>query len=201
VLQLQQVVGLSALKAGAALIPMTVILLAGSSWSGALGKRIGARVPLSVGAAVTATGALLLVGVGAGATYWRDVFGPVVLMGIGMTLLVAPLTATVLAAAPDRLAGVASGINNAVARSGSLLAVAALPLAAGLTGDEYGNPGAFTDSYRIAMFICAGLFALGAVVSFVLLPRRRSSAVAPNAAEPANRADLRGHPAPATPER
>ena len=64
-------------------------------------------------------------GVDAGASYWRDVFGPVVLMGIGMTLLVAPLTATVLAAAPDRLAGVASGVNNAVARSGSLLAVAA----------------------------------------------------------------------------
>ena len=194
VLQLQQVVGLSALRAGAALIPMTLILLAGSSFSGALGKRIGARLPLSVGAAVTAAGALLLVGVDAGANYWRDVFGPVVLMGIGMTLLVAPLTATVLAAAPDRLAGVASGINNAVARSGSLLAVAALPLVAGLTGDEYGNPAAFTSSYRIAMIICAGLFALGAGLSFALLPRRRSAAVVPPDDGRARPTDLRAHP-------
>jgi EmrB/QacA subfamily drug resistance transporter len=197
VLQLQQVVGFSALEAGAALIPMTLILLGGSSQSGALGKRIGARMPLSVGAAITAIGALLLVGVSAGANYWRDVFGPVVLMGIGMTLLVAPLTATVLAAAPDRVAGVASGINNAVARSGSLLAVAALPLVAGLSGDEYGNPAAFTHSYRIAMMICAGLFALGAVLSFALLPRRGSSALAPSSDDrPARRAGFRSRPTP-----
>ena len=196
VLQLQQVVGFSALQAGAALIPMTLILLAGSSLSGALGKRIGARLPLSIGAAVTATGALLLVGVDAGASYWRDVFGPVVLMGIGMTLTVAPLTATVLAAAPDRLAGVASGINNGVARSGSLLAVAALPLVAGLTGDEYGNPAAFTHSYRIAMTICTGLFVLGAGLSFVLLPRRRSAVVVvvPPDHDRARPADLHAHP-------
>jgi EmrB/QacA subfamily drug resistance transporter len=197
VLQLQQVVGFSALEAGAALIPMTLVLLGGSSQSGALGKRIGARIPLSVGAAITAIGALLLVGVSAGANYWRDVFGPVVLMGIGMTLLVAPLTATVLAAAPDRVAGVASGINNAVARSGSLLAVAALPLVAGLSGDEYGNPAAFTHSYRIAMMICAGLFALGAVLSFTLLPRRGSSALAqPTEDRPARRAGFGARPAP-----
>jgi EmrB/QacA subfamily drug resistance transporter len=197
VLQLQQVVGFSALEAGAALIPMTLILLAGSSPAGALGKRIGARLPLSIGAAITAIGALLLVRVGAGANYWRDVFGPVVLMGMGMTLLVAPLTATVLAAAPDRVAGVASGINNAVARSGSLLAVAALPLVAGLTGDEYGNPVAFTHSYRIAMMICAALFALGAVLSFVLLPRRGSSTLAqPTDGEPARPVGFRARPAP-----
>ncbi len=194
VLQLQQVVGLSALEAGAALIPMTLILLAGSSVTGALGKRIGARLPLSVGPAVTATGALLLVRVGVGANYWRDVFGPVVLMGIGMTLLVAPLTATVLAAAPDRLVGVASGINNAVARSGSLLAVAALPLVTALTGDEYGNPAVVTHSYRIAMMICAGLFALGAGLSFVALPRRRSAVVVSPDDGRARRTDLHAHP-------
>jgi EmrB/QacA subfamily drug resistance transporter len=175
VLQLQQVAGYSALQAGAALVPMTLVLLAGSARAGAIGKRVGARLPLALGATLTAVGALLLVNVGAGASYWRDVFGPVVLMGVGMTMLVAPLTATVLAAAPDSLAGVASGINNAVARSGSLLAIAALPLAAGLSGGEYGDPAAVQHSYRIAMMICAALFALGAVLAFVLLPRRRAT--------------------------
>jgi EmrB/QacA subfamily drug resistance transporter len=175
VLQLQQVAGYSALQAGAALVPMTLVLLAGSAQAGAIGKRVGARLPLSLGAALTAVGALLLVNVGAGVSYWRDVFGPVVLMGVGMTMLVAPLTATVLAAAPDSLAGVASGINNAVARSGSLLAIAALPLVAGLSGGEYGEPAAVQHSYRIAMMICAALFALGAVLAFALLPRRHTS--------------------------
>lgn len=172
VLQLQVVAGFSALQAGAATTPMTLTLLAGSSRAGDLGKRIGARLPLTIGAALTAIAVALLVRVGADTNYWRDVLGPIVLAGIGMTLLVAPLTATVLAAAPNHLAGVASGINNAVARSGSLLAVAALPLLAGLAGDEYGDPAAFNHSYRIAILICAGLLAAGAVVSFVLLPAK-----------------------------
>jgi EmrB/QacA subfamily drug resistance transporter len=172
VLQLQEVSGFSAVQAGAAAIPMTLILLAGSSRAGALGKRIGARVPISLGAALAAAGFALLIPVGADASYWRDVFGPIVLAGIGITLLVAPLTATVLAAAPTALSGVASGINNAVARTGSLLAVAALPLVAGLSGQEYGQPGAFTHAYRIAIGICAGLLALSSVLAFTLLPRR-----------------------------
>jgi hypothetical protein len=92
---------------------------------------------------------------------------------------------------------VASGFNNAVARSGSLLAVAALPLVAGLSGDEYGNPAAFTHSYRIAMMICAGLFALGAVLSFALLPRRGASALAQSSEDqPARRAGFGTRPAP-----
>ncbi len=118
-------------------------------------------------------GALLLVRVGPGASYWRDVFGPVVLLGAGMTLVVAPLTATVLAAAPTSLAGVASGINNAVARSGSLLAVAALPLAGGMTGEAYGDPAAVNHAYRLAMMVCGVLYAVSAVLSWTLLPRGR----------------------------
>jgi EmrB/QacA subfamily drug resistance transporter len=173
--QLQVVTGFSAFEAGASAIPVTLILLLGSSRAGALGKRIGARIPLSLGAAVAAVGFALLVRVGADSTYWRDVFGPLVVAGLGITLLVAPLTSTVLAAAPNPLAGVASGINNAVARSGSLLAVAALPLVAGLSGDEYGQPAAFNHAYRIAILSCAGLLAVSAVVAFVLLPRHRGT--------------------------
>ncbi len=174
VLQLQVVTGFSAFEAGAASIPMTVILLLGSSKAGELGKRVGARLPLAVGSALTAIAVALLARVGADASYWRDIFGPIVLAGVGLTLLVAPLTSTVLAAAPNELAGVASGINNAVARSGSLLAIAALPLVAGLAGDEYGDPGAFGHAYRVAILICAGLMAAGAVLSFVALPRGAS---------------------------
>jgi hypothetical protein len=131
----------------------------------------------------------LLIRVGFDSSYWRDVFGPIVLAGIGLTLLVAPLTSTVLAAAPQPLAGLASGINNAVARSGSLLAVAALPLVAGLSGDDYSDPVAFNHSYRIAMGICAGLLAVGSVVSWFLLPKRSAPApadpVAPTVGPPA----------------
>lgn len=177
ILQLQQVAGFSALEAGAATVPMTVLLLLGSSRAGALGKRVGARLPLAIGTAVTGVGVLLLVRVGADASYWRDVFGPIVLIGLGLTLLVAPLTSTVLAAAPTPLAGVASGINNAVARSGSLLAVAALPLVAGLAGTDYGNPSALSHAYRMAMLICVGLFAVGSVLSLVFLPSRSTKQV------------------------
>ena len=175
VLQLQVVSGFSALEAGAATIPMLVILLLGSSRAGALGKRIGARLPIGIGATVAAIGFALLIGVGSDVNYWRDVFGPIVVAGLGLTLLVAPLTATVLAAAPNNLAGVASGINNAVARSGSLLAVAALPLVAGLSGEAYGNPHELEHAYRIAIGVCVGLLAVSAVLAFVLLPSRRTS--------------------------
>ncbi len=177
VLQLQVVSGFSALQAGAATLPMTILLLVGSSRAGALGKRVGARLPLTVGAALAAAGVAMLMQVGANANYWTQVFGPVALAGVGMTTLVAPLTATVLAAVPQDFAGVASGINNAVARSASLLAVAALPLIAGLSASTYGDPVGFARSYRIAIGVCALLFAVGSVLSFVLLPRGGASAV------------------------
>jgi hypothetical protein len=83
-----------------------------------------------------------------------------------MAVVVAPLTATVLGAAPDALAGIASGVNNAVARAAQLLAVAALPVAVGLSGDDYTRPVAFTDGFRAATVTCAVLFALGGLISW-----------------------------------
>ena len=104
--------------------------------------------------------------------WWRDVAPGLTVFGLGLALMVAPLTATVLAAAPDEVTGIASGINNAVARAGSLLAVAALPMAVGLAGDDYRDPARFDAAYGSAMLACAVLLAVGGVVSWFAIPGR-----------------------------
>ena len=114
---------------------------------------------------------LLLLLVEGGAT-WPRVLPGMVVFSLGLALLVSPLTAAVLAAAPGRYAGAASGVNNAVARAGSLLAVAALPALVGLSGDDYLDLDAMTSGFRGAMLWCAGLLALGGVVSWFGLARQ-----------------------------
>ena len=114
---------------------------------------------MTFGPLVMAAGTLLLLRVDDDISYWLDVFPGITVFGLGLALLVAPLTATVLAAAPDEHAGVASGVSNAVARSGSLLAVAALPLAVGLRGDQYQDPVAMSAAYADSVMICAVLLA------------------------------------------
>ena len=132
VLQLQVVVGYSALAAGTALLPTTVLMLLLSARSGQLGQRIGPRIPLTVGPLLCAVGMLLMTRVGRGASYFADVLPALLVLGAGMVTLVAPLTSTVLASVDVDRAGLASGINNAAARAASLVAVAALPLLAGI---------------------------------------------------------------------
>ncbi|WP_299954348.1 MFS transporter [uncultured Modestobacter sp.] len=162
VLQLQTVLGYGATLAGAASLPPSILLTLLSARAGALAQRIGPRLPMTVGPLVAATGLAWLSAVDAGSGYWSAVFPGSVLFGLGMALLVAPLTATVLAAAPDHLAGVASGVNNAVARAAGLLAVAALPVAVGLSaGGELGATD-FSAGYQRALLICAGLMVAGA---------------------------------------
>ncbi|GAA5104876.1 MFS transporter [Alloalcanivorax gelatiniphagus] len=172
VLQLQTVGGYNALEAGLATLPITVIMLLLAARGGALGQRIGPRIPMSVGPVVMAAGTVWLMVVGDDVAWWRDVLPGLTVFGLGLALMVAPLTATVLAAAPDDNAGIASGINNAVARAGSLLAVAALPVAVGLGGDDYADPAVFDASYDAAMLACAGLLVLGGLVSWFTIPRR-----------------------------
>ena len=165
VLQLQVSAGWSALSAGLTGLPTTIALMFLSSRASQLSERIGPRLPMSLGPVISAAGVLLLLPTGRGATWWTVLPGLVV-FSLGLALLVSPLTSTVLAAAPDRYAGVASGVNNAVARAGSLLAVAALPALVGLSGDDYLDPTALTSGFRAAMVICAALLTLGGVVSF-----------------------------------
>lgn len=166
VIELQTVSGWGALAAGAAFVPMTLMMLGLASAGGRLGQRIGPRIPMTVGPIVMAVGALGLLRVGPDVDYLIDMLPAVVVFGLGLATTVAPLTATVLGAAPADHAGIASGVNNAVARAGSLLAVAALPIAVGLHGAEYADPGAFDGSYHRAIIACAGLLAAGGVLSW-----------------------------------
>jgi len=169
VLQLQVVSGFSPLAAGAAALPVTALMLLLSARAGALAQRIGPRLPMTIGPLLAAAGLLLMLRVGARASYLVDVLPAVGVFGLGLSCLVAPLTATVLGAAPGHLAGTASGVNNAVARTAGLLAVAALPVVVGLSGNDYTDPVAFGSGFRAAMTISAGLLALGAVVAAVLV--------------------------------
>ena len=172
VLQLQTVGGYSALEAGLATLPITVAMLLLAARFGALGQRIGPRIPMTVGPLVMAAGTGMLLTVGPGVVWVRDVLPGLTVFGLGLAFMVAPLTATVLAAAPDDNAGIASGINNAVARAGSLLAVAALPVAVGLGGDDYADPAVFDAGYDSAMLACAVLLAVGGLLSWFTIPSR-----------------------------
>ena len=169
VLQLQTVLGYDATAAGAAMLPSILLITLLSPQAGALAKRIGPRLPMTVGPLVTAAGSVWLSGVDGSLPYAGEILPGSLLQGLGMAITVTPLTATVLAAAPDALAGVASGVNNAVARAAQLLAVAALPAAVGLSGNDYTEAAAFTAGYRAALLVCAGLFVVGAAVSFVTI--------------------------------
>jgi len=169
VLQLQTVSGYGALRAGVATLPITVCMLLLAARGGALAARIGPRVPMTLGPLVMAAGTLLLLRVGPDLGYWTDVLPGLVVFGLGLALMVAPLTATALAAVADEHAGIASGVNNAVARAGSLLAVAALPAAVGIGGEDYADPAAFDAAYGSATIVCAALLAVGGVVSWLTI--------------------------------
>jgi len=132
--------------------------------------------------------------IGESASYAADVLPPVTLFGLGLSFTVAPLTATVLAAAPDEHAGIASGVNNAVARVAGLLAVAVLPLVVGLDGAAYADPELMRPAYRTAMLVCAGLLAVGGVLAFLLV--RRVPAEADDADDAAPPAAAHEHPHP-----
>ena len=205
-LQLQTVLGWGPLPAGVATLPITVLMLLLAARGGRLAARIGPRLPMTLGPIVCAVGAALLAGVDAGSSYWTGVLPGVTVFGLGLTLLVAPLTATVLDAAPDRYAGVASGVNHAVARAGSLLAVAALPAVLGLSGEAYARPAAYSAAYTSAMWICSAMLALGGLVSWLLIrnpgpdseeaPGRRQVAPAPAGWSCAGAEGCPGHASP-----
>jgi EmrB/QacA subfamily drug resistance transporter len=172
---LQTDLGYSALEAGAALLPITALLLVISSSVGALAQRIGPRIPMTVGPLVIAAGILLLQRTEVGSSFWSDVLPGVVVMGTGISINLAPLTTAVLAAIDDKHAGIGSAINNAVARLAGLLAIAVLPAAAGIASG--GQQLALAGGFDRAMQICAALAAIGAVVAWLTI--RTAVAVQP----------------------
>jgi EmrB/QacA subfamily drug resistance transporter len=186
-LQLEQVSGYTPLEAGVALLPVTVIMLLLSARSGALAARIGPRLQMSVGPLVIGAGFFLFARIGPsagpGGNYVTEVLPAVLVFGFGLAINVAPLTSTVLAAAPDEVAGMASAVNNDVARAAGLIAVAVLPAAAGLTGSSYLHPEEFSAGFRTASFISGALCLLAGVLA-VLTIRNPRRAAAPAAAPP-----------------
>jgi EmrB/QacA subfamily drug resistance transporter len=171
VLQLQTVAGFSPFAAGTALLPVTLVMLVFSARAGALAGRIGPRVPMTLGPLVGAGGLLLLLRVDATTSWFTDVLPGVLVFGVGLALTVAPLTATVLDAAPDRFAGAASGVNNAIARAAGLLAVAVVPGVAGIGGADYTDAAEFDAGFRTAMLIGAALLAAAALLAFAFVRR------------------------------
>lgn len=166
---LQISMGYGPMEAGAASLPVTGLMLLFSARSGALAQRIGPRIPLTLGPLTIAAGLLLMTRIGPGDSYVSTVLPAVLVFGAGLTLVVAPVTATVLAAADTRHSGIASGVNNAVARIGGLLAVAVLPVIAGLTGEGFYDPAKMTDGFHMAMVACAVLSALGGGLAWLTI--------------------------------
>jgi EmrB/QacA subfamily drug resistance transporter len=162
---LQQVAGYSPLDAGLTLLPVTVLMFSLSARSGRLAARIGPRLQMSVGPLVAGIGLLLLVRLTSDHSYLSGVFPGVLLLGCGLVITVAPLTSTAMSSAPGEHAGLASAVNNDVARAAGLFAVAVLPVVSGLTGDAYLHPVAFAHGFRIASVIAAVMCALGAILA------------------------------------
>lgn len=165
--ELQVVDRYSALKAGLALIPLTVVMLLLSARSGRLASRIGPRLQMSVGPVVIAAGVAMLGRTTTDRSYSTGVLPAVLVFGLGLAITVAPLTATALSALPGTQAGIASAVNNDVARVGGLVAVAVLPALAGISGSAYLQPDRLSSAFRVAVFVASGWCVLAGAVAAV----------------------------------
>jgi len=163
--QLQVVDGYSPLESGVALLPLTLVMLLLSARSGRLAGRIGPRLQMGVGPMVVGGGLALLARTASDSSYVTGVLPAVLVFGLGLAITVAPLTATALGAVPDEHSGLASAVNNSVARVGGLIAVAVLPAMAGISGTSYLHPSEFSTGFRSAVLISGSLCAVGGVVA------------------------------------
>ncbi|MFT4284965.1 MAG: MFS transporter [Protaetiibacter sp.] len=160
---LQQGAGLPATLAGLASLPISILMTVGSSWAGSLAGRIGPRVPMTVGPLLMAAASLLMLSVGEDFDYWTQLLPGILLFGVGLTVTVSPLTAAILGSIEPARSGIASAVNNAVARIAGLLAVAMLGLITGGALDLAG--------LHRSLWVIAALMALGGLVSFLGIRR------------------------------
>jgi EmrB/QacA subfamily drug resistance transporter len=168
---LEIVAGYSPVIAGSALVPVTAVTLLLSGPSGRLAERIGPRPQIVAGCLACAAASALAVRIGARAGYWTDVLPVALLFGLGLASLLPPLTATAMSSAPDAQAGLASGVNNAVARIAGLLWIAALPPIVGITGAAYIHPAQFHSGFGQICWICAAAFSGAALFAGALITR------------------------------
>jgi EmrB/QacA subfamily drug resistance transporter len=162
---LEIIAGYSPVVAGSALVPVTAVTLLLSGASGRLAQRIGPRPQIVAGCVLCAVASILAVRIGSHAGYWTAVLPVAVLFGLGLASLLPPLTASAMNSVPDSQAGLASGVNNAVARVAGLLWIAALPPITGLTGSAYTDPVRFGSSFAQISWICAAAFACAAALA------------------------------------
>jgi EmrB/QacA subfamily drug resistance transporter len=173
-LQLQNGLSYSALRAGASLLPINFLLLFLSPRAGHLAERIGARWPMAIGSLIAAIGMLLFIRVKPGTTYLGSVVPALIVFGFGLGLLVAPLTTAALRSLGERRAGIASGVNNATARLAGLLATAAIPVAAGIGGAHEPRGPVLAAAFTRAMIISAVLCGIGAIVAALLISGKKA---------------------------
>jgi EmrB/QacA subfamily drug resistance transporter len=164
-LELQQVSGYTPLQAGLSLLPITAVMLVLSARSGAVAARIGPRLQMTLGPVLMGLGLALFTRIGPSGAYLTEVLPAVTVLGLGLAVTVSPLTSTVLSAVPAQHSGVASAVNNDVARAAGLIAVAVLPAAAGITGGAYSHPSQFAAGFHTAAAICAALCVLAGVLA------------------------------------
>jgi MFS family permease len=166
---LQVTLGYSPVQAGAATLPITLLLLTLSTPSGAITQRIGPRIPLTIGAAVTGAGLLLMAQLHPGDRFFPAVLLPLIVFGVGLATLITPITATVLASVDSQHSGIASAVNNALSRLGQMIAVAALPLAAGLSGSAFEDPAKMAAGFPVAMTVAAGASFAAALLAWTTI--------------------------------
>jgi predicted MFS family arabinose efflux permease len=172
----QQVAGYTALQAGLTTLPVTIVMFLLSRRVGALADRLGPRLFMAAGPLIAAVGILLLVPVGMHVSFLTDLLPALLVFAFGLSLTVAPLTATVLADADEEDAGIASAVNNAVARVAGLVGVSVIGVivASRLVGDTFAANHESVQAFRMAMVVCAVLVALGGVIGAlgIVNPRR-----------------------------
>jgi EmrB/QacA subfamily drug resistance transporter len=155
--------GYSPVEAGLAMLPLPILMTAASPTMGGLAMRIGPRIPLTIGPLIVAAGMVLARLIGEHSSYWTGAFPTILVMALGMTIAVAPLTSSVLGSVEEQHVAMASGFNSAVARTGGLIATA-------LVGSVLASDGAaLFAGFHMAMFVSAGIAAVSSVVALAML--------------------------------